>query len=400
MVLKIAAMYGERIDKERAVELAGLVVLGFGFRGLGRRLGSLRPRARDRHEDGHGLHRHHRCRPGRRRLLRARGSCLDQQGDRAGGLDEALREPRYDSAFEAILAGIRQPARLIGEEAGAGPGFAGDPAELRVVLGFPDTYEIAISNQAIQILYHLARRMEGVGVERAYLPWVDAIAEMRRAGRPSPDPGDAGRRWPKPIFWASRFSTSSTTRNLLEMLDLADIPFMRPSAPRSTRWCSSGGPACANFAPISRFVDAVAVGDGEELFPEILAGDGRGKTPGSVAGRDQAPARARSRASSCPGVSAGSGDGRWLAAGGCPVPGVVPGAAGRRRARSCLGGGHARMHPRLPLLPGGDVVPAGAGAPRRPRCSRWPATSCQRPDIRNWRSPRSRRPITPACRTY
>ena len=38
MVLSIAAMYGERIDKERAVELAGLVVLGFGFRGLGRLL--------------------------------------------------------------------------------------------------------------------------------------------------------------------------------------------------------------------------------------------------------------------------------------------------------------------------------------------------------------------------
>ncbi len=38
MVLNIAVMYGERIDKERAVELAGLVVLGFGFRGLGRLL--------------------------------------------------------------------------------------------------------------------------------------------------------------------------------------------------------------------------------------------------------------------------------------------------------------------------------------------------------------------------
>jgi uncharacterized protein (DUF697 family) len=38
MVLNIAAMYGESIDRERAVELAGLVVLGFGFRGLGRLL--------------------------------------------------------------------------------------------------------------------------------------------------------------------------------------------------------------------------------------------------------------------------------------------------------------------------------------------------------------------------
>jgi len=38
MVLNLAAMYGHKIDKERAVELAGVVVLGYGFRGIGRRL--------------------------------------------------------------------------------------------------------------------------------------------------------------------------------------------------------------------------------------------------------------------------------------------------------------------------------------------------------------------------
>jgi uncharacterized protein (DUF697 family) len=38
MLLNIAAMYGQPIDKERAVELAGMVALGFGFRGLGRLL--------------------------------------------------------------------------------------------------------------------------------------------------------------------------------------------------------------------------------------------------------------------------------------------------------------------------------------------------------------------------
>ena len=38
MVLKIAAMYGQPIDKERAVELVATVALGFGFRCMGRRL--------------------------------------------------------------------------------------------------------------------------------------------------------------------------------------------------------------------------------------------------------------------------------------------------------------------------------------------------------------------------
>ena len=177
---------------------------------------------------------------------------------------------RYDSAFEAVLAGIRQPARLIGEEAGAGPGFSGDPEELRVVLGFPDTYEIAISNQAIQILYHLARRSEGVGVERAYLPWVDAIDAMREAGVPLL----TLETW-TPVTECHLLGITLQHEfhytNLLEMLDLAGIPLHAEERSEEHPLVLVGGPACANFAPVGRFVDAVAVGDGEELFPEILA---------------------------------------------------------------------------------------------------------------------------------
>ena len=38
MVLNLAGMYGEPVDKERAVELAAVLAVGFAFRGLGRRL--------------------------------------------------------------------------------------------------------------------------------------------------------------------------------------------------------------------------------------------------------------------------------------------------------------------------------------------------------------------------
>jgi radical SAM-linked protein len=180
-----------------------------------------------------------------------------------------LRASRYERAFEAILAGIRQPARLIGEEAGAGPGFSGEPAELRVVLGFPDTYEIAISNQAVQILYHLARREEGVGVERAYLPWVDAIAEMRRLNVPLL----TLETW-TPVAASHLIGVTLQHEfhytNLLEMLDLAGIPLHARLRTEAHPLVLAGGPACANFAPFGGFVDAVAVGDGEELFPEIL----------------------------------------------------------------------------------------------------------------------------------
>jgi radical SAM-linked protein len=199
-----------------------------------------------------------------------------------------LSLPPYDSAFETVLAAIRQPARLIGEEAGAGPGFSGDPLELRVVLGFPDTYEIAISNQALQILYYLARLADGVGVERAYLPWVDATEEMRRASVPLL----TLETW-TPVREAHLLGITLQHElhytNLLEMLDLAGIPLHAEERTQQQALVLVGGPACANFAPFSRFVDAVAVGDGEEVFPEILEVVGQARRLGLP--RDEAKRR-------------------------------------------------------------------------------------------------------------
>ena len=171
--------------------------------------------------------------------------------------------------LEDVLAEIRQPARLIGGEWGAGAGFSGDPRELRVVLGFPDTYEIGISNQAIQILYQIATGAEGVGVERVYLPWVDAIAAMRRRGVSLP----TLETW-TPVGSADLLAVTLQHEfnytNLLEMLDLAGLAVLTEERTEEQPLVLAGGPACANFLPLSRFLDAVAVGDGEAIFVEIL----------------------------------------------------------------------------------------------------------------------------------
>jgi len=180
-----------------------------------------------------------------------------------------LTETAYQRHFEDVLGRIRQPARLIGGEFGAGAGFSEDPGELRVVLGFPDTYEIGISNQAIQILHHLAREMQGVAVERTYLPWVDAIAALRERGLPLL----TMETW-SPVVSADVLGLTIQHEfnytNLLEMLDLAGIPLHWEDRMDGHPLVLAGGPACANFLPLSRFLDAVVVGDGEEVFPEIL----------------------------------------------------------------------------------------------------------------------------------
>lgn len=171
--------------------------------------------------------------------------------------------------FAAILSRIQQPARLIGGEPGSGPGWSGTAGEVRVALAFPDTYEIGISNQAVQILYHVARGVEGVGVERTYLPWVDASAEIRRAGVPLL----TLETW-SPVLSADLLGLTLQHEfnytNVLEMLDLAGIPLHAADRTGGHPLVVAGGPACANFLPLAQFIDAFAVGDGEELFVDIL----------------------------------------------------------------------------------------------------------------------------------
>jgi radical SAM-linked protein len=195
-----------------------------------------------------------------------------------------LRDASAQRRFEELLPRVRRPARLIGGEVGSSPGFTGAPAELRVVVGFPDTYEIGISNQALQILYHLADRTEGVAVERTYLPWVDVITEMRRENIPLL----TLETW-SPVVSADLLGLTlqheSNFTSLLEMLDLAGIPVRAGDRDKSHPLVVVGGPACANFFPVAPFVDAVAVGDGEEVFVEMLESLAQAKLEG--AGRDE-----------------------------------------------------------------------------------------------------------------
>lgn len=182
--------------------------------------------------------------------------------------------------FESILGRVARPARLIGNEFGAGPGFSGDETKLRVVLGFPDTYEIGISNQALQILYHLVRGAPGVEVERTYLPWVDVITEMRGAGVPLL----TTETW-SPVaeidLLALTLQHEFNYTNVLEMLDLAGVPLRAADREDSHPLVLAGGPATANFLPMAPFLDVVAVGDGEEVFVDILGALAQVKAKGA-----------------------------------------------------------------------------------------------------------------------
>ena len=85
--------------------------------------------------------------------------------------------------LEPLLAKVQKPARYIGCEDGAVVPAHG-PGKVAWLLVYPDTYEIGLPNQGLQILYEILNERDDAVAERSYAPWTDLEGELRRAGLP------------------------------------------------------------------------------------------------------------------------------------------------------------------------------------------------------------------------
>jgi radical SAM family uncharacterized protein len=170
--------------------------------------------------------------------------------------------------LEHILPTVRTPGRYVGAEYNSVV-KDWEAVSTRVCLAFPDIYDLGMSNLGLMILYDTLNRLPNVLAERAFLPWVDMIVAMREAEiplyslenkRPLADFDIIGVTLPYEQVYT----------NLLELLDLAEIPLR--SAERDARHplILAGGHATFNPEPVSAFVDAFVVGDGEDVIVEAV----------------------------------------------------------------------------------------------------------------------------------
>src|SRR5712691_9133808 len=80
---------------------------------------------------------------------------------------------------EPLLARVENPGRSIGMERGSlRPEH--HPALTSWLLVYPDTYEVGLPNQGLQILYEILNVRDDALAERSYAPWVDLEGELRR----------------------------------------------------------------------------------------------------------------------------------------------------------------------------------------------------------------------------
>ena len=188
----------------------------------------------------------------------------------------ALNTSTTPLSFEELVdAGINRPARYMGHELGVEP-RDWNGARVRWALTYPELYEVGSSNLGHIILYSILNALPGQVCDRSYLPAADLAARLRQRQQAL---FGVESRWPLNAFDILGFSLSYElgATNILEMLDLCrvpiraadrgDLPLNHPEAPPLI---FAGGPtATSNPEPYADFLDFIALGDGEELLPEI-----------------------------------------------------------------------------------------------------------------------------------
>ncbi|MDD3367546.1 MAG: TIGR03960 family B12-binding radical SAM protein [Lachnospiraceae bacterium] len=167
-----------------------------------------------------------------------------------------------------ILLAIEKPARYIGNEVNAVIKDK-EKIDIRMAMCFPDVYEIGMSHLGIQILYDMLNHYEDTWCERVYSPWVDLDAIMRERHIPlfaleSQDPiKDFD-------FLGITIQYELCYTNILQILDLSDIPLEAKDRTWEHPIVIGGGPCTYNPEPIAPFFDLFYIGEGETRYRDLL----------------------------------------------------------------------------------------------------------------------------------
>lgn len=168
---------------------------------------------------------------------------------------------------DEILMQIEKPARYIGNELNSV--VKDDTSQIRFAMCFPDVYEIGMSHLGIQILYDMFNRREDTWCERVYSPWPDLHKIMKEQNIPL-----FGLESQEPIknfdFVGLTLQYEMCYTNILQILDLAQIPLLSADRGDEDPIILGGGPCSYNPEPIADFFDCFYIGEGETQYDTFL----------------------------------------------------------------------------------------------------------------------------------
>ena len=171
--------------------------------------------------------------------------------------------------FEKILPFVSHPTRYIGHEQNI---FLPEPAaeKVRILLAFPEAYEVGMSYLGFKILYGLINSSTGAVAERVFSPWPDMEAKLKEHGLPL---YSLESYTPVKDFDIIGFTLQyeMTYTNILQILDLGKVPLLAKDRGETDPLVLGGGPVAYNPEPVADFFDLFLIGEGEEAVEEIIA---------------------------------------------------------------------------------------------------------------------------------
>lgn len=180
-----------------------------------------------------------------------------------------MRLPRTDmyDQLEPLLGQVEKPSRYLDHEWGA---VREQEGPFHACLLYPDVYEVGQPNLGLSILYNIINAQEGMSCERSYVPWRDMGDLMRHVKLPLLALESSA---PLASFDLVGFTLAHemACTNIIEALDLAQIPIRASDRAEDDAIVIAGGPSVWNCEPVAPLFDAILLGDGEEAVVDVCA---------------------------------------------------------------------------------------------------------------------------------
>ncbi len=170
--------------------------------------------------------------------------------------------------LDRILKKVEKPARYIGMEQNSVVKDL-NRAKVKFAFSFPDIYDVGMSHLGLHILYNLINNEEDFVCERVFAPWIDMEEEMRKENLPlfTLESKEEVRNFD---FLGFTLQYEMSYTNILNILDLSNIPILSKERTDGDPFVIAGGPCAYNPEPLSDFIDFFVIGEGEEVTLEIL----------------------------------------------------------------------------------------------------------------------------------
>ena len=174
-----------------------------------------------------------------------------------------------DSDIKKILMRIENPGRYAAGEYGS---YSKPHSHemLNIAVSYPDLYEIGMANNAVKILYNILNNCENISCDRVFAPAPDFEERLRNYSIPLFTLENRTPLSELDILGFS-FGYELTATNILNILELGNIPLINSERGESSPVIIAGGPGITNPLPYGRFIDLFYIGEAEAEMVNIFS---------------------------------------------------------------------------------------------------------------------------------